>query len=782
MTVAVVILNRMAEAPILLYIIVSDEDSATSQGAEHANLSFRYTRSVLQCTLQLMGCKPRHSFKISKRVFEVMRDESSSNGIYLAKNKHPFSNLSQKSSESENDGLIDGYLMEGQGDKESNNEKDNENDNKPFQLYKRRTTVIVKRDKFLDVVCDALAEYKYVGPNKRADLVLACRIRERKESMTILLCGTSGCGKSTLSALLASRLGITTVVSTDSIRHMMRSFSDEKENPLLWASTYHAGEFLDPVAVAESKAKKKAKKLAGMSVNGQPVTQGSSLLSNKDELGMQDLTLTKKASRFEPFDNAKGSEATIGIEAIGPRCLAVEGYKAQSEMVMDSLDRLITAWEERKESVVVEGVHLSLNFMMGLMKKHPSIIPFVIYIASEDKHLERFAVRAKYMTLDPARNKYVKYIRNIRTIQDYLCKRADKHLIPKVNNTNVDRSVAAIHATVFSCLRRRSAGEQLYDHTTNTVSVVEEEYRNQCAANSVSSKGMFQLIQRQGSQRHLMALVNTDGSVAKAWPFESIDNNDHNGTESGVGNPLYGPLQVGKAEHVNLQFGNFGISAWPNDTGGTSHASSIDGSRADGTETGSRYYSSCSSSPRHSEGRPAKELTEDMPVPTSDEEPDEAPEVDTDEDLSDAENRDIQDEMEGSVEEGSARSDEEYEDLAICDGQDGGYWSDNSCKENTGEDFMMRGIENQSLGVSSYKEKQQNCSQHIVCHCLTCESYLNSHVCSKQIPNDSSVKPEQYLRGKAVANSSEPSSLDSLLHRVQSPSHSVPPFEKYVCV
>lgn len=29
-----------------------------------------------------------------------------------------------------------------------------------------------------------------------------CRIRERKESVTVLLCGTSGCGKSTLSALL----------------------------------------------------------------------------------------------------------------------------------------------------------------------------------------------------------------------------------------------------------------------------------------------------------------------------------------------------------------------------------------------------------------------------------------------------------------------------------------------------------------------------------------------------------------------------------------------------
>ncbi len=69
-------------------------------------------------------------------------------------------------------------------------------------------------------------------------------------------------------------------------------------------------------------------------------------------------------------------------------------------------------------------------------------------------------VRAKYMTLDPAANRYVKYIRNIRTIQDYLCRRADKHMIPKVDNTNVDRSVATIHATVLACLRHTSQVSQ----------------------------------------------------------------------------------------------------------------------------------------------------------------------------------------------------------------------------------------------------------------------------------------------------------------------------------
>ena len=76
----------------------------------------------------------------------------------------------------------------------------------------------------------------------------------------------------------------------------------------------------------------------------------------------------------------------------GPFSL-VQGYKAQSEMVMESLDRLISSCAARHESLVCEGVHLSLNFVVQLMQRHPSIVPFLIYISNEDKHKERFAVR-----------------------------------------------------------------------------------------------------------------------------------------------------------------------------------------------------------------------------------------------------------------------------------------------------------------------------------------------------------------------------------------------------
>lgn len=159
--------------------------------------------------------------------------------------------------------------------------------------------------------------------------------------------------------LQGSRLGITTVISTDSIRHMMRSFVDDKQNPLLWASTYHAGECLDPVSVAEAKAKKKAKKLAGtlhsLPKDGMP--DGSA--SGKSDTRMSDVGLST-------------------AELIGPKQMAVEGFKAQSEMVIDSLDRLITAWEERRESVIVEGVHLSLNFVVCTTYSSLSLCCFLV--------------------------------------------------------------------------------------------------------------------------------------------------------------------------------------------------------------------------------------------------------------------------------------------------------------------------------------------------------------------------------------------------------------------
>lgn len=48
----------------LLYVVVVDNDTAAVSVEKEDSSSFRYTRSVLQSTLQLMGCKARHAFKV----------------------------------------------------------------------------------------------------------------------------------------------------------------------------------------------------------------------------------------------------------------------------------------------------------------------------------------------------------------------------------------------------------------------------------------------------------------------------------------------------------------------------------------------------------------------------------------------------------------------------------------------------------------------------------------------------------------------------------------------
>ena len=48
--------------------------------------------------------------------------------------------------------------------------------------------------------------------------------------------------------------------------------------------------------------------------------------------------------------------------------------------MLSHLDRLLSGCMARNESMVVEGVHLSLNAVMRLMGRHSAIVPFLVHI------------------------------------------------------------------------------------------------------------------------------------------------------------------------------------------------------------------------------------------------------------------------------------------------------------------------------------------------------------------------------------------------------------------
>lgn len=302
--------------------------------------------------------------------------------------------------------------------------------NKSIQTTKFDKVVILPRDYFNELVKIALCSFDYKKPTRIEDFKCACHIHEKKKALILLFGGTSGCGKSTLASLLAARLGITKVLSTDSVRHMLRTQISKEEYPELFASTYHAGEHIKDIE-----------------------------MTNEEKV--------------------------------------IEGYKRQCRVVFTLVEKMIKKSVERNESLVVEGVHLFSDYCVELMKKYPCCIPYVIYISSAEKHKERFAIRAKYMTLDAKRNKYIKYFSNIRLIQEHICQRADAYKLPKVDNTSIDYSMATIQYSTFKSLKKLIANSPLFDMTKNVAMITPPGKPNY----PWSSKRILKEIQRAAEKK-----------------------------------------------------------------------------------------------------------------------------------------------------------------------------------------------------------------------------------------------------------------------------------------
>lgn len=92
----------------------------------------------------------------------------------------------------------------------------------------------------------------------------------------------------------------------------------------------------------------------------------------------------------------------------------------------------------------------------------------------------------------------MRHLRAIRAIQAHLSSAAARHAVPEVDNTNVDRSVATIHATVLGCLRRQAAGTPLVHAASEQCRPVLEEYLA-CKSAKWSGTDMLELIRKKAA-------------------------------------------------------------------------------------------------------------------------------------------------------------------------------------------------------------------------------------------------------------------------------------------
>ncbi|OHT04297.1 hypothetical protein TRFO_28236 [Tritrichomonas foetus] len=109
-----------------------------------------------------------------------------------------------------------------------------------------RGFLVLTRMQFHRLVCAALHVHMFRKVRYCVDFRLALDFTENRRFFIVLLSGAPGTGKSTIASLIASRMSVEHILSTDSIRHAMRTFYPQKDYPILYKSTYECGDLVDP--------------------------------------------------------------------------------------------------------------------------------------------------------------------------------------------------------------------------------------------------------------------------------------------------------------------------------------------------------------------------------------------------------------------------------------------------------------------------------------------------------------------------------------------------------
>ncbi|THF87800.1 2-phosphoglycerate kinase [Deinococcus sp. KSM4-11] len=217
-----------------------------------------------------------------------------------------------------------------------------------------------------------------VGPDVSARYRLLRVIRRPPRPVIVLLGGVSGTGKSFLAAEIAYRLGIARVVSTDSIREVMRAMVSPALLPTLHASTFSAWEALVPPGADRPEQPGRAALLAGF----------------RDQV----------------------QQVSVGLQAVVQRSV------------------------QEGSSLVLEGVHLVPGYLRAEAFAGALVVPMLVSLPDEQEHRRHFQSRDEETAASRPMHRYMKYFREIRMMQEELEDVARKQDVPLLDGLTLDES------------------------------------------------------------------------------------------------------------------------------------------------------------------------------------------------------------------------------------------------------------------------------------------------------------------------------------------------------
>ncbi|MGH3089008.1 MAG: 2-phosphoglycerate kinase [Rubrobacteraceae bacterium] len=198
-------------------------------------------------------------------------------------------------------------------------------------------------------------------------------LRESTEPIVILIGGATGIGTSTLAADVARRLNIQSVISTDSIREVLRHAISPDLVPALHRSSF---------------------------------------------------AITPEDIRI-PVDE---EETTL------------YGFRVQASQVAVGVEAIVDRGLKEGTNLVIEGVHLVPEVILGRYRDHPNVCSIVVYLSDEASHRSRFYIRALGTSMRRPAEEYISHFAEIRKIHDYIVESARRAGVQTVENLAVENS------------------------------------------------------------------------------------------------------------------------------------------------------------------------------------------------------------------------------------------------------------------------------------------------------------------------------------------------------
>ncbi|KAM1029250.1 hypothetical protein COP1_041810 [Malus domestica] len=300
------------------------------------------------------------------------------------------------------------------------------------------------------------------------------RFHHQRVPLVILVCGTACVGKSTIATQLAQRLNLPNVLQTDMVYELLRTSTDAPlTSTPVWERDFSSSEELITEFCRECRIVRKglAGDLKKAMKDGKPIIIEGIHLDPSIYL-MEDDNKTQAQEKTQEADPVavdgtktqmensspiiSGSSSEIFNSAAHVSC--EEGTPTNKvDKVSDHLEAIDLAGsvsEEKGESVTDPELSKSTSVKKEKSGTEPIIIPLVLKMAEFDhKALLEEVISTRTFSDKSIIQDKDKLIRNLKTIQDYLCSFNSQGLtVVNISSTTFPQTLDWLHGYLLECI------------------------------------------------------------------------------------------------------------------------------------------------------------------------------------------------------------------------------------------------------------------------------------------------------------------------------------------